>query len=157
MKILVVSDSHGQQRPMERAVQLEQPDEIIHLGDCWRDAQWLSRRFPLIRVQSVVGNCDFGVKGPETLLLRREGLTILAMHGHRCHVKFGYTRAEYAALEAGADILLFGHTHVAYCEKWNGLWLFNPGACEAGSYGVIFLENGRAVCRNRRLERGEGA
>ena len=39
MKYLVLSDSHGNVDNMVRAVEREKPDGIIHLGDCWRDAE----------------------------------------------------------------------------------------------------------------------
>ena len=41
MKYLVLSDSHGNVDNMVRAVEREKPDGIIHLGDCWRDAEEL--------------------------------------------------------------------------------------------------------------------
>ena len=51
--------------------------------------------------------------------------------------------------ETGARLLCFGHTHEAFCEFQNGLWIVNPGA--AGSlvqptYAVAVLEEGGAVC-----------
>ena len=42
MKILVLSDSHGNISNMEAAVEREQPRMILHLGDCWRDAERLA-------------------------------------------------------------------------------------------------------------------
>lgn len=49
MNILVLSDSHGNISNMEEAVEREKPDMILHLGDCWRDAERLRngiRTFP---------------------------------------------------------------------------------------------------------------
>ena len=46
MKYLVLSDSHGNVDNMVRAVEREKPDGIIHLGDCWRDAEELHELFP---------------------------------------------------------------------------------------------------------------
>ena len=45
MKLLVVSDSHGNMENMVRAVELVQPRMILHLGDCWRDGEALHRLF----------------------------------------------------------------------------------------------------------------
>ena len=39
MKVLILSDSHGNIEHMERAVELVNPRLIVHLGDCWRDAE----------------------------------------------------------------------------------------------------------------------
>ena len=59
MKILVLSDSHGNVDNMIRAVERESPRAIFHLGDCWRDGQRLHDRFPEIPFEQVPGNCDF--------------------------------------------------------------------------------------------------
>ena len=45
MNILVLSDSHGNISNMEEAVEREKPDMILHLGDCWRDAERLAERY----------------------------------------------------------------------------------------------------------------
>ena len=37
MRILVLSDSHGNVDNMARAVELTAPDRVLHLGDCQRD------------------------------------------------------------------------------------------------------------------------
>ena len=58
MKILVLSDSHGNISNMEAAVEREQPRMILHLGDCWRDAERLAERYPEIPMEHVPGNCD---------------------------------------------------------------------------------------------------
>ena len=41
MKILVLSDSHGNLSNMVRAVDQSAPRMILHLGDCWRDGEKL--------------------------------------------------------------------------------------------------------------------
>ena len=41
MRILVLSDSHGCVDPMQQCVELVQPQAILHLGDCARDADRL--------------------------------------------------------------------------------------------------------------------
>ena len=72
------------------------------------------------------------------------------MHGHTHRVKTGYGGAIAAARQAGADILLFGHTHQAYAERLeDGLWVMNPGSCQSWdrtTYGVILLEKTDTLC-----------
>ena len=53
MNILVLSDSHGNISNMEEAVEREKPDMILHLGDCWRDAERLAERYPDIPMEHV--------------------------------------------------------------------------------------------------------
>lgn len=145
MKILVFSDSHGRVAPMERAIRLEQPDQIFHLGDCVPDGTALKKYgIPLLQV---AGNCDPGSQEPEIRVLELEGVRIYMTHGHLHGVKTLYQRAIYAALGEDAQLLLFGHTHRAECYYDQGLWLLNPGAVGAwGSYGVILLADGRLEC-----------
>ena len=91
MKILVLSDSHGAVSPMEQAVEQTSPDLILHLGDCWRDAERLQGRFPQIPLQQVPGNCDFRPGEPAERLLCLEDFRILMCHGHTYGVKQSLT------------------------------------------------------------------
>ena len=144
MKLLILSDSHRKMEYMYRAVEREQPDLIIHLGDHDRDAERLNKRYPDIPLWSVCGNCDYGA-GPERIVETVEGVRIYATHGHTLRVKYGLLRAELAAREVEANLLLFGHTHRALCDWHNGLWILNPGTCSGMgpiTYGVIELNDG---------------
>lgn len=150
MKLLVLSDSHGQMEPMRLAIKRENPDTVIHLGDYITDCDHLSRELGLLPVVGVRGNCDFGhADRQEQWLCTLEGIRIFAVHGHRYGVKQGLLRAELAARQQEAQLLLFGHTHQPYCECYEGLWLLNPGACSGRrpSYGVVTIENGGIECR----------
>lgn len=154
MKILVLSDSHRVMRYMEQAVELENPDYLIHLGDYTRDAEALRRCFPDLPLASVRGNCDFDSDTPEQLIGEWGGVRLLLTHGHRYSVKSGLLRLSLAAKEAKADVALFGHTHRAFCELHGGIWLLNPGSCGAGlpSYGLIRIEHKTPVCEIHALD-----
>jgi putative phosphoesterase len=152
MKILVLSDSHGVMKYMRQAVLCEQPDQIIHLGDCLQDAEHLSEEFWEIPVLRLTGNCDYAFPQCGTLIRTIDSITFFLTHGDRYSVKYGYQRAEYAAREAGAQVLLFGHTHVAYCEYIDGLWMMNPGACNGygkPGYGIVQTGHGEVKCFNQ--------
>ena len=69
MKILVLSDSHGNVRNMEEAAARTAPRMIFHLGDCWRDGERLHDRFPDIPFYQVPGNCDFRPGEPSERLV----------------------------------------------------------------------------------------
>ena len=66
-------------------------------------------------------------------------------------VKSGCDAAIARARAAGADILLFGHTHQPLCQQMeDGLWVLNPGPSRS-SYGTILLEEGLTCCTLTRL------
>ena len=144
MKLLILSDSHRKMNYMCQAVDREKPDLIVHLGDHERDAARLMDRYPEIPMWSVSGNCDYGA-APERIVTTLEGVRFFVTHGHTLRVKYGLLRAELAAREAEANVLLFGHTHSAMCDWNNGLWIVNPGTCSGMgpvTYAVIELDHG---------------
>lgn len=94
----------------------------------------------------VPGNCDGWTMQPLKKQITLAGKQILLSHGHLWGVKRSYDAAIADARAAGADILLFGHTHVAFCKQLeDGLWVMNPGASRA-SYGLILIEDGQISC-----------
>ena len=154
MRILVLSDSHGCVEPMEQCVERVQPQVILHLGDCVRDAQRLEERYPDIPLLGVPGNCDYGGLDQPERLAELGGGRILMMHGHTRRVKSGPMAAIYAARECGADILLFGHTHQPVVDRSGDFWVMNPGCIGPSvrrTYGVITLEDGKVDCAAFRL------
>lgn len=146
MKIIVFSDSHGKTGPMKNAVSLYNPDMIVHLGDHIWDADCFEHRnIPLHRVR---GNCDYGSDAMEnhTMVISR-GIKIVMTHGHLYDVKTGLSRLMDMGDSAEADILLFGHTHIALCERRDGILLMNPGTAGIGrklTCGLLHL-NGNEV------------
>lgn len=154
MRILVLSDSHGAVDNMVRAVELADTRYVIHLGDCQRDADELQRRFPALLLYGVPGNCDWGATDPAERLIELGGKRILMMHGHTRQVKYGRMNADYAAREAGADILLFGHTHEPLVDYDGTLYTMNPGAVGdrwAPTYGIITINEQKFDCSTYRL------
>lgn len=152
MKILVLSDSHRALGAMYDAAALEQPDIIMHLGDHVRDAQELSYAFDTTDFYMVRGNCDYAAQTPETILTELAGVRIFLTHGHLFGVKSGLGNLKCEAQRLGAQVALFGHTHRAFCEEDGGVWYLNPGAAGSGSYGIVELKGGKALCQLKTLE-----
>lgn len=154
MRILVLSDSHGNVENMARCVELTEPDVILHLGDCQRDAEALHRQFPSLPMQSVPGNCDWGAVDAPEVLTEYGGVRILMMHGHTRNVKASALSAVYAAREMGAQVLLFGHTHRPLVDYDGSLWVMNPGSVGRGfpcTYGIVTITGGKIDCSTYRI------
>ena len=134
MKILVFSDSHRFLSGMVQAIEEEKPDQVIHLGDLMGDAEELSWRFQTLPICMVPGNCDGWTTAPAIKRITLQG-----------NLAIGEAR------KSGVDILLFGHTHRAYCQQLeDGLWVMNPGASRT-SYGTILLEGDSISCTLTKL------
>ena len=111
LKILVFSDSHRYTGGMIQAIEEQQPDLVVHLGDLQRDAEELALLYPKLSMVTVPGNCDGWTTDPLERQFMVCGKRVLLSHGHIWHVKQGYDAALRAARNAGAHLLLFGHTH----------------------------------------------
>ena len=146
MRILVLSDSHGNISNMDWAVERTSPRMIFHLGDCWRDAETLHDHFPDIPMYQVPGNCDFRPQEPTQQLLCVEEKKILICHGHTYHVKDSLLTAGYAAEELGLDLFLFGHTHRPLVDCRGKTLFLNPGSIGDYAhpfYGLVTIQNGK--------------
>ncbi|WP_124727054.1 metallophosphoesterase family protein [Staphylospora marina] len=123
MRVLIVSDSHGREELLRQIVRREQADHVIHCGDFCTDRE----RLPDVPMTVVRGNCDWEPV-PEEQLWEADGLRILVVHGHRHGVKRSPLPLRFRALEVGANVACFGHSHVPFCEKDGEVLLINPGS-----------------------------
>ncbi|XOQ43174.1 MAG: Phosphoesterase [Clostridium sp.] len=140
MRILVVSDTHGDGFSLRAAI-LKQPraEVVIHLGDGEEEAAEAKANFPDRMFLMVRGNCDWGSTLPTEGLTTLAGKNIFYTHGYTYNVKYEMYSAISAARGQKADILLFGHTHVAMTEYRDGLYIMNPGSLHgsSGTYGIL--------------------
>lgn len=147
MKIIVVSDTHGSYRNFKRIMELNRnADIVVHCGDSRDELGEIMREYPDIEFHAVKGNCDFGTMLDSVDFFTAGGVEFMATHGHLFNVKWGLGELERAAREKGAQVVLFGHTHIAHDELCNGIRLFNPGSAGYGkSFGVIEVKDGQVL------------
>ena len=133
MKVAVFSDTHGVTIPMVRAVRKFEPDALVHLGDYDRDASVLLREFRELPLYNVSGNCDWEPLAPNVRVVSFGPVMAFLTHGHLYHVDYGRVDSlVYAAQEAGAQLALFGHTHIPLQEDLGGVKVVNPGTAGKG-------------------------
>jgi len=146
MRIGLLSDSHGELEPLQRALEkLGDVDLILHAGDLYQDALWVSKQTEA-EVLAIAGNCDVFSMAPQDRMLEVQGFQLLLVHGHRQNIKHGYDRLIEAAQTRDADIVVFGHTHhpIVFCAE--DIVFINPGSVSDGrgsevSYGLIEITN----------------
>lgn len=150
-KLVIVSDSHNTPRALKSILRAEKDaNALLYLGDGLRDLDLALTEQPGLRAYAVAGNCDFGALEPQDGLVAFEKLVVYYTHGHNHSVKYDLDVLARAAQARGAEIALFGHSHIPHNEQRDGVLLFNPGSCSRNtngskSYGVLVLENGKIL------------
>lgn len=151
MRIGVIADTHIPKRakavPPEVLAAFAGTDLIIHAGDVVAP-EVLDILRQVAPLEAVAGNNDPEALG---LPLTRE----LLFHGHRIgvahgHVGKGRTTVEKALSHfQGAACVIFGHSHIPYCEQHGETLAFNPGSATDRrraaqcSFGLLHIdENG---------------
>ena len=129
MKILVVSDTHGRCYYLERALARVKPiDLLIHLGDFEGDEQYI-KSIADCPVEMVSGNNDFFTDVPRENFIQIGKYYTMLTHGHRYGVNSGIEKLKEVAHCQGADIVLFGHTHVPMIDLTDDqIYAINPGS-----------------------------
>ena len=155
MRILVISDSHGSLRNIEKAIEA-QPDakHVIFLGDGEKDIEEASYIYDDRIFHIVKGNCDFFSDRNTSDTVTINGIKIYFTHGHFMR---DVEKIVESARSVNAKIALYGHTHVAYTNYIDGVYLMNPGSITSprdqfrGSYGVIDITDGGIITFNVRM------
>jgi putative phosphoesterase len=136
-KILVISDVHGNRSKlkqvftwvMNNAVYDSVIRDVIFLGDGILDLYPAAEETGFYcNLNPVRGNNDYGSEIPEAAVYKFEGHKFFLCHGHRYALYNGYNTLINAAKNAGADTALFGHLHMPYDKRTNGIRLINPGS-----------------------------
>lgn len=146
-KVLVLSDSHGLTNRIDEIANRHKVDVKIHCGD-----SELAYNSPHLEGFMVVrGNCDWDQTFEEEKIIELNGLRIFVTHGHLFGVKSSLLQLQYRALEVNANIALFGHSHVAYCEQHDHQLFINPGSIRSprkwktASYCILTWKNNHQV------------
>jgi len=124
MKIGLISDTHGQVPNAVHAA-LAGVDYILHGGDVG-PMDVITELEAIAPVRAVLGNTDYGIQLPETRL-EEFGDKKVMIH-HIVDVDFPSQQVRAILNSDQPDIVVFGHTHVPFDERCNGIWFINPGS-----------------------------
>jgi uncharacterized protein len=153
MKIVAISDTHAPRRwkscPPRVARYLRGADLILHAGDVCTAAV-LDELAGFAPVHAVLGNndgSDVAAWGaPETLDLDLAGLKVSMIHDSGPSAgRLRRMRRRFP----GADLVVFGHSHIPLDEAADGLRIFNPGSPTDrrrqphGTIGLLTVAGGR--------------
>ena len=126
MRVGLISDTHGQLRA-QVFEHFKNVELILHAGDVGAE-DVLTELQALAPVHAVMGNTDtfpLAEKLPEVQQLSLLGRTLVVTHGHRLGSP---TPDLLQRAHPQANIIVYGHTHVPYVGRTNGVLVVNPGA-----------------------------
>ncbi|CAH0346305.1 metallophosphoesterase [Bacillus sp. CECT 9360] len=126
MKVLIMSDSHGLTHEINLIKERHghEVDAMIHCGD----SELPMRATEMKGFLTVRGNCDYDEAYPDERLEEIGGLHFFVAHGHLYNVKMTLMNLAYKSEETNADIVCFGHSHIAGSEMVDGTLFINPGS-----------------------------
>ena len=149
MRLLVMSDTHGRPSLIDRVIRREnKAEEVFFLGDVVTDIEQIIPEYPDRNFHIVRGNCDYFCSYPLFDIVEYKNAVIYFTHGHMHSVKSGVEGIFTSASNVGANIALYGHTHVPHIEYRDGIYIVNSGSLAlpregAASYAVIdIVKNG---------------
>lgn len=137
MKILVVSDSHGQSKDLIKLKEQYEQETVamFHCGD----SELNSDDPALKNFIYVKGNCDYGQDFLTEQVKDVAGFRFFITHGHLYNIKMTLQNLSYKAEEVQANIVLFGHSH-------------NAGSM-LGDDGVLYINPGSILLPRGRIEK----
>lgn len=155
-RIIIVSDSHGNRERLFSILKNygDSADAFFFAGDGLQDFMYVLkeacasediRSFLPPVIACVHGNCDEriyklngGFSGyalpnsnfnfPQFVILEAAGKKIFLTHGHRFGVELGVDILLETAAAADCNIVVFGHTHIAFAKVIDNVLFINPGS-----------------------------
>jgi uncharacterized protein len=155
MLIAVLADTHAprfwKSCPPAVARHLQGVDLVLHAGDVCR-AFVLQELAGFAPVRAVLGNNDTpdvaAWGAPETLRLDLDGLATAMVHdGGPAGGRPRRLRRRFQ----GAELVVFGHSHIPLDLRQDGIRIFNPGSPTdrrrqpRGTMGLLRVEEGRLL------------
>lgn len=150
MRLGVIADTHIPARakaiPADIFEAFAGVDLILHAGDVTA-AEVLAELRQIAPVEAVAGNND-----PAALALGLGLIRELSLAGYRIGLVHGHIGQGKSTVERalshfhGADCVVFGHSHLPYCQQHGRTLAFNPGSptdrrrAPACSFGILHLE-----------------
>ena len=128
MRILIVSDTHGKHRNLDRALETAgKIDMFIHLGDVEGGEDYIDAVVDCEK-HIVAGNNDFFSDLPREEEFYIGSKKAFITHGHNYYVSMTKEQIREEGKARQADIVMFGHTHQPYLEEKDGITVINPGS-----------------------------
>lgn len=128
MKILVVSDTHGHTKNLERVLEkVGDIDLFIHCGDLEGGEDYI-RALVEVPCYMVAGNNDWFSDLQREMEISVDDYRIWITHGNNYGVSMGPERLLEEAAARNVDVVMYGHTHRPLIEYQDNIVIVNPGS-----------------------------
>ncbi|MDD2619050.1 MAG: metallophosphoesterase [Syntrophomonadaceae bacterium] len=150
MRIAVLGDTHAKIDKVRKELQKLKPEYLLFTGDHFADAKKIASHLRL-EFSGVAGNCDPRSTARQEEVLELAGKRFYLVHGHQYGVKKSLNSLYFRGQELKVDAVIFGHTHIPLCEKFDGMWIINPGSPSLprfgnkGSYVLMEIKDGLLI------------
>lgn len=164
--ILAVSDSHENPSIIKKILEefSERSDVFVFSGDGAQDItdildslkkdKKLAKNFPPVAViaggngddssypvsfnptKEKISKDEFILQIPRTVNFTAAGKKILVTHGHIFGVYYGMSEIEKQASLDKADVVIYGHSHIASKSETPSVTFINPGSCTLPRRGL---------------------
>jgi len=146
-KILIISDTHNKTKHLATllARYAQEIQGVFHLGDHDYDLLQFADTYAL-PLYTVAGNCDDESLSPRERVVTLGEKRVFMAHGDRYNVGSSNLRLLARARAFNADVCLYGHTHIAFCDVVDGILVMNPGSLTSPrdnkppAYGLLTLD-----------------
>lgn len=128
MKILVVSDTHGHTKNLERVLEkVGDIDLFIHCGDLEGGEDYI-RALAEVPCYMVAGNNDWFSDLQREMEISVDDYRIWITHGNNYGASMGPERLLEEAAARNVDVVMYGHTHRPLIEYQDNIVIVNPGS-----------------------------
>ena len=126
MKILVVSDTHGHTKNLERVLEkVGDIDLFIHCGDLEGGEDYI-RALVDVPCYMVAGNNDWFSDLQREMEISVDDYRIWITHGNNYGASMGPERLLEEAAARNVDVVMYGHTHRPLIEYQDNIVIVNP-------------------------------
>lgn len=152
IKILIMSDTHGDRANFIKLIEQENPNYTIHAGDFCCPITLISKYVDYF----VAGNNDSD--GDSLKLFEIDGIKFMLTHGHQYSTLFSILKGArdkqifHDAKIKDVRVVITGHTHVEHIEEREGILHINPGSLEwprnntgTKTYAILNIEKGEII------------
>ena len=165
MRILVISDTHGNENNLEKVLKkIRKPDHVIHCGDVEGHQEHI-REMTGCPCTFVRGNNDYFSDLNMFEIVEFGKYRIFVAHGHIHGVHWDDKEIVEEARENGCNVAMYGHTHrpvLRQAVSEDGITVLNPGSLtyprqdgRKPSYAVMEIDRfGKAHYQINYLNRG---